>query len=301
LGLDLVKGCVHRCGFCTARAYANAPGDEVVFLYTGTTEILETELAAQASSLRAVLLCPSTDPFPPLAEVQAETCRLIPVLARHGVQAWLMTRGYIRPAALKIVAAYQKHLKITIPLITMDRALQRTLEPLTAPPRMRLRQIRRLRELGIAVQVALDPLLPGLTDTRENLTSLLDALERIGVTSVTAGYLFLRPRMQENLVAALRPFGFDDQVIDAYAGGPILEAGEITPARFLPKSRRQRGYAALMALAADRGITIRISALSNPDFRPGHSGGVGARPRQRLLPPFESSIGEVAPALKTYG
>ena len=45
------------------------------------------------------------------------------------------------------------------------------LEPLTASPRLRLRQIRRLRDLGIPVQVALEPLVPGLTDTRDNLAA----------------------------------------------------------------------------------------------------------------------------------
>ena len=36
---------------------------------------------------------------------------------------------------------------------------------------IRLQQIGELHRLGVPVQVALDPLVPGLTDTRENLAS----------------------------------------------------------------------------------------------------------------------------------
>ena len=50
---------------------------------------------------RAVYVSPSTDPFPPLAEIQAETGRAVEALAQQGVSAWLMTRGFIRPAALR--------------------------------------------------------------------------------------------------------------------------------------------------------------------------------------------------------
>jgi hypothetical protein len=42
----------------------------------------------------------------------------------------------------------------------------------------------------------------------------------------------------------------------------------LSPARYLPKVRRQRGYAVLMALAAAHDLKVSISALSNPDFVP---------------------------------
>src|SRR5205085_5203841 len=135
-----------------------------------------------------VYLCPSTDPFPPLAEVQAETARVVAVLGEHGVQAWLKTRGWIRPAALEVLAAHRERVKVTVGLTTLDRTMQRVLEPLAAPPRLRLRQIKQLHSLGISVQVALEPLVPGLTDTRANLTAVLDALALAGVHQVTTGY-----------------------------------------------------------------------------------------------------------------
>jgi len=268
LALNLARGCWHQCGFCAARAYASYPGEAVLQVYSHTPQRLEEELAGRRRLPRAVFVSPSTDPFPPSSEVQAETVRVVNVLAKHGVEAWLMTRGFIRPFALHALAAQAKSVKAVVAITTLDRGLQRVLEPGTAPPRLRLRQIAGLRRAEVRVQVALDPLVPGLTDTRGNLDSLLRAVAGLGVKHVSAGYLFLRPGIVENLRAALCPHGWDESVLDAFADGPMLAAPGIAPARYLPKSRRQRGYAALMALAARHGLTVSVSALANPDFAP---------------------------------
>jgi hypothetical protein len=113
-----------------------------------------------------------------------------------------------------------------------------------------------------------EPLLPGLTDTRDNLVPLLAALAGAGVRHVTGSYAFLRPGITENLVAALEANGLDATLPTAYERGPQLEGKKLLAARYLPKARRQRGYAALMALAAEHGITVSVSGTTNPDFAP---------------------------------
>jgi len=281
LSLNLGRGCVQRCPFCSVRANAGYPGDDVLYLYEGTAAKLDAELKVRRP--KAVFVCPSTDPFPPLGAVQHEAARVVAALAAHGVEAWLMTRGYIRPAIQELLAHQAGKVKVTVAFTTLDRGLQRVLEPLAAPPRLRLRQIKQLRARGIAVQAALEPLLPGLTDTRENLDELLEALAGVGVRQVTASYSFLRESMREELVHALEPLGWDQAVLAAFQGGPVLAAGNIAPARYLPKARRQRGYSALMALAANHGMSVRVNAATNPDFAPGRAAEV-ARPRQQLLP-----------------
>jgi DNA repair photolyase len=287
LSVNLLRGCVHHCAFCPARAYPSYPGDAVIHLYTDTIERLRQELAARRQAPRAVYISPSTDPFPPLNEVQAEAGRVVALLAEHGVTSWLMTRGYIRPSALDVLTTHRDRVKVTIGITTVNRQLQRVLEPLAAPPRLRLRQIAELRRRGITVNVALEPLIPGVTDTRENLEDLLEALAEAGVHQVTAGYLFLRQGITDNLVRALQPLGVHQEVLAAFQGGPILENGNIAAARYLSKRRRQHGYSALMALAAGLGISVRVAGLTNPDFAP-------PRPieadvptlRQMLLPMF---------------
>src|SRR5439155_19168696 len=121
--------------------------------------------------------------------------------------------------------------KVTVGLMTLDRDLQRRLEPLCASPRLRLREIAQLRTRGIAVQVALEPLIPGLTDTRDCLVPILESLAGLGIRRVKTSYLFLRSAIADNLIQALEPLGWSQPVLDAFSGGPLLSAGTIAPAR----------------------------------------------------------------------
>ena len=266
----------HLAGICTIQVTDGSlrydgiceVSDGIVGLHFNTAVHLRAELSKRSSLPRAVCVCPGAEPFPPQSEIQAEVVRTVEVLAQRGIDAWLATRGYIRPFALASLTACREHIKLTVGLTTIDRRLQRTLEPLAASPRLRLRQIARLRDLGMTVQVALEPLVPGMTDTRANLVALLETLAGIGVRQITAGYLFLRPVQWDRIRRIWEPTGLAEYLLPAFEHGPVLAGRATLPARFLPKSQRQRGYAALMALAAEFGITVRLSRAANPDFQP---------------------------------
>jgi DNA repair photolyase len=267
LGLNLTRGCVHRCPFCPIRANAAYPGDHVIQVYQDTPARLEAELAERRKLPRAVIVSPGTDPFPPVQEIQDLVPAVVETLAKHGVECWLTTRGFIRPCVRKSLLPHAERIKATVSILTMDRTLQRTLEPLAAPPVLRLRQIGDLREMSIAVQVALEPLVPGLTDTRANLLPLLQALAKMGVKQVRAGYMFFRSGMRQELCRALSESGQSEKVLESFAHGPLIGTETIAPARYLPRSRRQRGYASLMALASQFDIRVSLSELTNPDFQ----------------------------------
>lgn len=283
LGLDLTRGCVHRCAFCSVRGSPYYGRDDEIQLYDDTPARLEAELDGRPQLPRAVFLCPATDPFPPFAEVQSVSARVVSTLASRGVEAWLMTRGQIRPAAMEVLEAHRVRVRVTVPLTTCNRSLQRILEPWTASPRLRLRQIAALRRRGIPVQVALDPLVPGVTDTRENLAEVMAAVAAVGVRHVTASYLFLRDGIASQLSAALEPLGVSDLVFAAFAGGPVLTAPGLAAARYLPRVRRQRGYGMLLSLAAGHGMTVSVCGMTNPDFSAPRPPATPA-PRNRLLP-----------------
>jgi DNA repair photolyase len=269
MSLDYVHGCGHGCPFCVARLGADGLGGGQVGLADKAAERLSDELHDLPRPPHAVFVSPSTDPFPPLQEIQYETGRLVEVLARHGIEAWLMTRGFIRPAVLEDLSRHAAQVKVTVAMTTVDRQLQRLLEPLTAPPRLRLKTVHNLREAGIACNAALEPLIPGVTDTRQNLQPLLEALANAGIRHVTVGYLVLHQRNELHLQSILRPHGLDTMVMEEYARGLNLRHGQGIAGRYLPRARRQHGYAALMSMAAGLGLRVTINALTNPDFAAG--------------------------------
>ena len=258
-----------------------------VVLYSDTADRLEEELDSQCEALRAVQVNPWVDSFPAAEEIQAETGRVVERLAARGVDCHLTIRGMIHPKIERLLASCRRHVKLTYRFTTLDRVMQSVLEPLAASPRLRLRQAGGLLDLGLQVQVALDPLVPGLTDTGVSLQPLLEALAKIGVKQVTVGYVVLRSGTRESFLRALEPHGWHDVVLDAFADGCQLKIGAGGAAWSLSKSRRQRGYATVIALAAALGMTVRIGGVTNPDFGPKAEPAPTA-PRQRLLPGIQS-------------
>lgn len=226
-------------------------------------------VAAALASLdrlpRAVHICPFGDPFLPIGRLQKEVAAVVRVLADRGIQAWFTTRGFIQPELRPLLARYSNFVKVRIGLSTLDRRVQQGLEPFAAPPVLRLRQIARLRSAGIAVQVTLEPLVPGLTDSRENLCCVFGELANLGIRHVSAGYLALPIAAEESYRDYLAALGWDETVLAPFAEGFVRREGA-SLIRYLPKGRRQQGYARLMTLAADFGITVSVSAASNPDF-----------------------------------
>ncbi|MGE3808653.1 MAG: radical SAM protein [Gemmataceae bacterium] len=286
LSLNLARGCLHRCAFCSARAHRSYPGDDYLFLYADAPALLEQDLARRKRLPRAVYLCPATDPLPPLFSMQVLTARVVEVLAAHNIEAWLMTRGFIRPTPLSLLERQRDKIRLTIGMTTLERGLQRVLEPLAAPPRLRLRQIAELKRRGWHVQVALEPLIPHVTDTRANLLELLQALAHLGIRQVTAGYMFLRPGIEENVRAALEPLKLERRVLGEYASGPMLKSESVAAARYLPRRYRQRGYASLVALGSELGVNVKVSGVTNPDFLPVRVPPTPPPVRQPLLPMF---------------
>jgi hypothetical protein len=177
------------------------------------------------------------------------------------------------------LVAHRELVRVTIGLSTLDRETQRLLEPLAASPRLRLRQVAGLQRRGVSVRVEVGPLVPGLTDTRASLAALVDGVADAGVRQITASYMYLRQGIREQMVRALGPLGLEDQILEAFDGGPVLPVGQGATARLLPKIRRQRGYATLMALAAGRGVKVSVSSLTNPDFVAVRPPAVGPLPR----------------------
>ena len=142
--------------------------------------------------------------------------------------------------------------------------------PGSAPVGEWLARIDTLQGDGLRVQVSLEPLIHGKTDTRAVLGELLAGLAERGLRQVSMGYLALDQPTEDWV---LRTQGEDAGLLLAqYREGPMGQIPGRGAVRLLPRNRRQRCYAGLHALAAEHGLQLCISPLANPDFdRPRNS------------------------------
>jgi DNA repair photolyase len=86
---------------------------------------------------------------------------------------------------------------------TLDPTIWRTTEPATAPPRQRLRALRRLVDAGINAGVGMAPILPGLSDRPELLADVVRAARDAGATSIWTNVVNLRPGTREHFLESL--------------------------------------------------------------------------------------------------
>lgn len=265
-GLDLTAGCAHGCPFCHIRGSSRYPGDARLLFDPFTGERLSDALDALDMLPRQVVLSPSSDPLPPLREVRTETLKVVGLLLDRGVSVQIMTRGRFAPAMIELLALHRQRVKVSVVIMTSDKALSRVLEPRAASPSGRIADIRRLIDAGVEVDARLEPLIPGRTDTRDNLAPLFNALAAAGVRKVVAHYLYLHSAIQESLDEAIAPLGWVERLRDEFDGGAVFRLGTVGATKHLPLETRRAGFAGMSSLGAEFGLTVTTGSSQNPDL-----------------------------------
>jgi DNA repair photolyase len=86
---------------------------------------------------------------------------------------------------------------------TLDEDVWRATEPGTPHPRKRVEAVARLNEAGIPCGVLVAPILPGLSDRREQLDEVVSACVDAGAPSISPVLLHLRPGVKEHYLGWL--------------------------------------------------------------------------------------------------
>lgn len=286
--VNITEGCAHGCLYCYTQGYSNYPGRDRVVLFENTPDMVRAELARKRHRTRRVYFSPSSDAFQPLPEVQEITYRTMAILLEAGVEVSFLTKGAIGERFLDLFARTPSLVFAQIGITTLEDRLWRALEPGTASPSRRLENIDALAKIGVATETRLDPLIPDLTDTEADLTSLLSELQRRGVGSIAASYLFLRSAFAGRLSEQVRALQDSPIPIDGWTWRPLAD-GVGGGAMIGPEERRQR-FSRLQALASRHGIEVHVCTCKNPDL--GTVGGC-----QIAGPSQPAPRGEVLPLL----
>ncbi len=260
-------GCIHQCAYCYARGYSIYPGDGKVFVYGNMPEKLKKELASRRKLPAYVFFSPTCDVLQPIPQVLKVTYELMKVLLEYGVGINLLTKGRIPSKYLQLFKQYRELIHVQIGITTLNRDMQKRIEPNAATPQERIRNIEQLCVIGITPEVKLDPLIPGITDTQSNLTALFKTLQGFGVNSTGINYLFLRPQIKKNLYKALGKSPLLQDIMKHYQNNKSLrllaEQSRVVP---LDVIYRKRAYEQITTLASDFGIYAYVCGCKNPDI-----------------------------------
>jgi DNA repair photolyase len=166
----------------------------------------------------------ATDPYQPAERRFRITRQVLEVLAGfRGLHIGIITKSPLitRDRDLLVELHRRHRLSVHISLSALDPALLRRIEARTPTPRARLRALATLANAGVPTGLMLAPVLPGITDGREQLAALVQAAKAAGARWVRESALRLNPAARARFLPVLaREFPeLTERYRRAYAGG----------------------------------------------------------------------------------
>lgn len=199
--VNAYRGCSHACRYCFARPTheyldfdSGADFDTQVVVKINVVEVLRRELGRASWCRETVALGTNTDPYQRAEGRYVLMPGIIGALADSGTPMSILTKGTLlrRDLPLIVEASRAVAVDVSVSLAVGDPTLQADIEPGTPTPRARLGLIRAIRDAGLTCHVMVAPVLPMLTDSNDQLDSLLGQIAAAGATSVTVFGLHLR-------------------------------------------------------------------------------------------------------------
>ena len=210
--LNPYMGCVHRCTFCYVRAFelrADRPADarygSSIRVKVNVADVLRRELARRTWRGEDIAIGAATDPYQPAEGRYRLTRACLQALAEAANPFSIITRSplIVRDVDVLAEAAARAEVSVMFSVPTLDEEVWRRTEPSTAPPLQRLRALARLVEAGIRASVGMAPILPGISDSPEQLAAVVQAAREAGACGIWANVLHLKPGTREHFLECL--------------------------------------------------------------------------------------------------
>lgn len=181
--VNCYSGCQHGCRYCYGRFATrfNHPGEEwgsFVDAKVNAPEVLERE--ARRKRTGTVFVSSVCDGWQPAEAEYGLTRRCLQILLRHGFPLHILTKSSLIRRDFDILTR-RPCVELGVTLTTMDEDLRRLVEPRASPTHERTAVLREAKLRSVTTYAFLGPFLPGVTDSEENLRSLLAAIKEAGV------------------------------------------------------------------------------------------------------------------------
>jgi len=180
--VNLYRGCCHGCIYCDSRSECYGIRDfDTVRAKENALVILEREL--RTVRRRGVIMTGSmSDCYNPFEEQERLTRGALTLYERYGFGAAIDTKSPLAARDGDILRAIAKHspVSVSFTVTCADDRLSSMIEQNVAPTSRRLEALADLSAQGIPCGILLMPVLPFITDSEENLLSVLRLAKKAG-------------------------------------------------------------------------------------------------------------------------
>ena len=186
-GMNIYRGCTHGCIYCDSRSacYQMKHDFEDIEIKRDALRILEQQLRGkrQPGMISTGAMC---DPYIHLEEELQITRRCLQLIERYRFGLAIQTKSARILRDMHVLRAINEKTKcvVQITLNTYNEELCRVIEPDVSTTAERFAVLEAMRDAAIPTVVWLDPILPFVNDTEENLRGILDCCIRAKVRGI---------------------------------------------------------------------------------------------------------------------
>jgi len=186
-GMNLYRGCTHGCIYCDSRSvcYQMKHDFEDIEIKRNAVQILENQLKQKRKPVM-IGTGAMSDSYIPIEEELKITRSCLELIEKYGFGVAIQTKSTRILRDLDILKKINEKTKCVVQttLTTYDEDLCRIIEPDVSTTLERFNMLEIMRDEGIPTVVWLDPILPFINDTEENLNGILDYCIRAKVGGI---------------------------------------------------------------------------------------------------------------------
>lgn len=176
-GMNIYRGCQHNCIYCDSRSlcYGMEHDFEDIEVKQNAPILLEKALKSKRKKCM-IGTGAMSDPYIPLERELKLTRQCLEIIDKYGFGATVLTKSSDVLRDLDLFRRINSKSKavVQMTLTTYDEAMCRIIEPNVSTTKERFEALKIFRDNGIPTVVWLDPFLPFINDTEENIRGLLD-------------------------------------------------------------------------------------------------------------------------------
>ena len=203
--LNCYVGCQHGCRYCYARFMArfrnhDEAWGEFVDVRVNIAEVLLRQVLRKR--VGSVMISSVCDGWQPLEERYRLTRECLRLLVASGYDVCILTKSALVRRDFDLLAG-KKNVELGMTVTTLDESLRRTFEPEASSTAERFECLKAASEKGVNIWLFVGPLLPFLSDTRENINGLMAEASRLPLRRIYVDKLNLRPKVWQSLKGVL--------------------------------------------------------------------------------------------------
>jgi DNA repair photolyase len=213
LTINPYTGCHHRCGYCYATYEWSSEFYDHIYAKINATDLLSQQIQSRKGNIiHPVMIASATDAYQPAELKYSLTRKCVEVLQEFEIPYYIFTKSSLIERDLELHTRYSHNCFVVWSITTNNENIKRIVEPGTPPSKSVYKVIEKFCKSGIKCVVNIDPILPLITDSKEDIENIIDSANDIGVKYVSGAILRLRYDIWERMKYILHILNIDNSI-----------------------------------------------------------------------------------------